>query len=155
MPRTPAENLADFWSPIAARNLADFGGTIEPKNPPQKLPRFVLSLTWDLRNLAQNPWRSSRDDIALYPGTFRESIWACSCVVFALQLGSFESAKWLPRRLSATIPPVLAIGLWPLLRAKTAYFQEILCVGHFPNWKCPSYPLNIVHLEAFLESRKL
>ena len=32
VPRTPAENLADVWSPIEPKNLADFGGTIEPKN---------------------------------------------------------------------------------------------------------------------------
>ena len=70
--------------------------------------QIVLSLTWNYRNLAQNPWRSSRDDIALYPGTFGESVWASSCVLSKGQLGYFQLGKSKPQGISA-IFPVLAV----------------------------------------------
>ena len=121
----------------------------------QKSCRFVLSLTWNNRNLNQNPWRSSRDDIALYPGTFRESIWACSCVIFALQLGSFESAKWLPRGFSAKIP-VLARKRGQRPMAKTGgIVAESPRGSHFADSKDPSCSTKITQLQAQIDSRKV
>ena len=60
---------SEFGRIFVAHSLPEISQISEARSRlkiPQKLPRFVLSLTWDFRNFERNSTRSSEDNSAYY-----------------------------------------------------------------------------------------